>query len=62
MLKELGFKIEKYVASEVCEDSVAVVTVNHEAKITHVGDVRLITDEHVCSHLMLGFLHSHLKP
>lgn len=47
MLKELGFKVEKYVASEVCEDSIAVSTVNHDAKIIHVGDVRLITKEHV---------------
>lgn len=49
MLKELGFKVEKYVASEVCEDSIAVAVINHDAKINHVGDARLITEEHVCS-------------
>uniref|UniRef100_A0A3P9Q543 DNA (cytosine-5-)-methyltransferase n=1 Tax=Poecilia reticulata TaxID=8081 RepID=A0A3P9Q543_POERE len=42
VLKELGFKVEKYVASEVCEDSVAVATINHDAKIVHVGDVRFL--------------------
>ncbi|KAM6924459.1 DNA (cytosine-5)-methyltransferase 3C-like [Xenentodon cancila] len=45
VLKDLGFKVEKYVASEVCEDSVAVSTVNHDGKIVHVGDVRFITQE-----------------
>uniref|UniRef100_A0A8C4EJN1 DNA (cytosine-5-)-methyltransferase n=1 Tax=Dicentrarchus labrax TaxID=13489 RepID=A0A8C4EJN1_DICLA len=45
VLKDLGFKVDKYVASEVCEDSIAVGTVNHDGKIVHVGDVRLITEE-----------------
>lgn len=44
-LKDLGFKVEKYVASEVCEDSIAVGTINHEGRIIHVGDVRVITAE-----------------
>lgn len=48
VLKELGLKVEKYVASEVCEDSIAVAVINHDAKIIHVGDARLITEEHVC--------------
>uniref|UniRef100_A0A8C5HVJ1 DNA (cytosine-5-)-methyltransferase n=1 Tax=Gouania willdenowi TaxID=441366 RepID=A0A8C5HVJ1_GOUWI len=43
VLKELGFKVDQYVASEVCEDSVAVATINHEGKILHVGDVRTLT-------------------
>ncbi|XP_040908571.1 uncharacterized protein LOC121191479 [Toxotes jaculatrix] len=47
VLKDLGFKVEKYVASEVCEDSVAVAAVNHGGKIIHVGDARLITQEHI---------------
>ncbi|KAI3357858.1 hypothetical protein L3Q82_016251, partial [Scortum barcoo] len=47
VLKDLGFKVEKYVASEVCEDSVAVATINHDGKIIHVGDVRFITKEHL---------------
>lgn len=47
VLKDLGFKVETYVASEVCEDSIAVTAVNHEGKITQVGDVRFITQEHV---------------
>ncbi|XP_035513007.1 uncharacterized protein LOC118324671 [Morone saxatilis] len=45
VLKDLGFKVEKYVASEVCEDSIAVATVNHDGKIIPVGDARLITEE-----------------
>lgn len=49
VLKELGFKVEKYVASEVCEDSVAVASINHDGKIIHVGDVRFISQELVCS-------------
>lgn len=49
MLKDLGFKVEKYVASEVCEDSIAVATVNHDGKIIPVGDARLITEELVRS-------------
>ncbi len=53
VLKDLGFKVEKYVASEVCEDSIAVTTVNHDGKIIHVGDARSITQEHVRSHHML---------
>lgn len=53
MLKELGFKVEKYVASEVCEDSIAVAAVNHDGKIVHVGDSRFITQEHVCSHTLV---------
>ncbi|XP_029690198.1 uncharacterized protein isoform X1 [Takifugu rubripes] len=47
VLKDLGFKVETYVASEVCEDSIAVTAVNHEGKITQVGDVRFITQEHL---------------
>ncbi|XP_038550948.1 DNA (cytosine-5)-methyltransferase 3C-like, partial [Micropterus salmoides] len=45
VLKDLGFKVEKYVASEVCEDSIAVATVNHDGKIVHVGDARSISQE-----------------
>ncbi|KAM3617476.1 uncharacterized protein V6R79_006695 [Siganus canaliculatus] len=47
VLKELGFKVETYVASEVCEDSVAVATISHDGKIFHVGDVRSITEEQI---------------
>uniref|UniRef100_A0A8C9YXT9 DNA (cytosine-5-)-methyltransferase n=1 Tax=Sander lucioperca TaxID=283035 RepID=A0A8C9YXT9_SANLU len=47
VLKDLGFKVEKYVASEVCEDSISVATVGHDGKIIHVGDVRFITEEHM---------------
>lgn len=60
MLKDLGFKVEKYVASEVCEDSIAVSTVNHDGKIVHVGDVRFITQEHVCSHTVDNVLTTFL--
>ncbi|TDH10077.1 hypothetical protein EPR50_G00071120 [Perca flavescens] len=47
VLKDLGFKVEKYVASEVCEDSISVATIGHDGKIIHVGDVRFITEEHL---------------
>lgn len=51
VLKDLGFKVDTYIASEVCEDSMAVAAVNHEGRITQVGDVRFITQEHVCGSL-----------
>ncbi|XP_068588994.1 uncharacterized protein [Cebidichthys violaceus] len=47
VLKDLGFKVEKYVASEVCEDSLAVAAVNHDGKIIDIGDARFITQEHI---------------
>ncbi|XP_061682812.1 DNA (cytosine-5)-methyltransferase 3B-like isoform X2 [Syngnathoides biaculeatus] len=47
VLKDLGFKIHTYVASEICEDSIAVGVVNHDGKISHVGDTRDITKEFV---------------
>lgn len=56
MLKDLGFKVEKYVASEVCEDSIAVAAVNHDGKIIHAGDARFITQEHVCPYTHLNVL------
>ncbi|XP_041655746.1 uncharacterized protein LOC121517786 isoform X2 [Cheilinus undulatus] len=45
VLKELGFKVEKYVASEICEDSLLVAEANHGRKIFHVGDARSITEK-----------------
>ncbi|XP_019746219.1 DNA (cytosine-5)-methyltransferase 3B-like [Hippocampus comes] len=42
VLKDLGFKIHTYVASEICEDSIAVGLINHDGKIVHVGDTRCI--------------------
>jgi hypothetical protein len=47
VLKDLGFKVDKYFASEICEDSLAVTRINHETRITHVDDVRFITQEQV---------------
>lgn len=47
VLKELGIKVEKYVASEVCEESIAVGTVKHEGNIKYVNDVRNITKRNV---------------
>lgn len=47
VLKELGIKVEKYVASEVCEESIAVGTVKHEGNIKYVNDVRNITKKNV---------------
>lgn len=47
VLKDLGFKIERYIASEICEDSIAVGMIKHEGKIEYVNDVRTITRKHV---------------
>ncbi|XP_031229131.1 DNA (cytosine-5)-methyltransferase 3C-like [Mastomys coucha] len=47
VLKELGIKVEKYVASEVCAESIAVGTIKHEGQIKYVDDIRNITKEHI---------------
>ncbi|MBZ3874684.1 DNA (cytosine-5)-methyltransferase 3B [Sciurus carolinensis] len=47
VLKELGIKVEKYVASEVCEESIAVGTVKHKGNIKYVNDVRNITKKNI---------------
>uniref|UniRef100_A0AAV2M065 DNA (cytosine-5-)-methyltransferase n=1 Tax=Knipowitschia caucasica TaxID=637954 RepID=A0AAV2M065_KNICA len=47
VLKDLGFKIERYIASEICDDSIAVGMVKHVGKIEHVNDVRSITRKHL---------------
>uniref|UniRef100_A0AAY4DMF6 DNA (cytosine-5-)-methyltransferase n=1 Tax=Denticeps clupeoides TaxID=299321 RepID=A0AAY4DMF6_9TELE len=43
VLKDLGIKVDMYIASEVCEDSISVGVVRHEGKIQYVHDVRNIT-------------------
>lgn len=60
VLKELGIKVEKYVASEVCEESIAVGTVKHEGNIKYVNDVRNITKKNVRAAPL--FLHSLSPP
>ncbi|XP_071333214.1 DNA (cytosine-5-)-methyltransferase 3 beta, duplicate a isoform X2 [Trachinotus anak] len=47
VLKDLGFKIERYIASEICEDSIAVGMIKHEGKIEYVNDVRTVTRKHL---------------
>lgn len=47
MLKDLGIQVDKYVASEVCEDSITVGMVRHQGRIMYVGDVRNVTRKHV---------------
>uniref|UniRef100_W5MEM5 DNA (cytosine-5-)-methyltransferase n=1 Tax=Lepisosteus oculatus TaxID=7918 RepID=W5MEM5_LEPOC len=47
VLKDLGFKVERYIASEICEDSIAVGMIKHEGRIEHVHDVRTITKKHI---------------
>ncbi len=47
VLKDLGFKLERYIASEICEDSIAVGMIKHEGQIEYVKDVRTITRKHV---------------
>ncbi|XP_038128279.1 DNA (cytosine-5)-methyltransferase 3A-like isoform X11 [Cyprinodon tularosa] len=47
VLKDLGIQVDKYVASEVCEDSITVGMVRHEGRIMYVGDVRNVTRKHI---------------
>ncbi|XDV43468.1 hypothetical protein PO909_011946, partial [Leuciscus waleckii] len=47
VLKELGIEVERYVASEVCEDSITVGLVRHLGRIMYVGDVRNVTHKHI---------------
>ncbi|XP_052009479.1 DNA (cytosine-5)-methyltransferase 3A-like isoform X3 [Xyrauchen texanus] len=47
VLKELGIQVERYVASEVCEDSITVGIVRHQGRIMYVGDVRNVTHKHI---------------
>uniref|UniRef100_A0AAX7TQ20 DNA (cytosine-5-)-methyltransferase n=1 Tax=Astatotilapia calliptera TaxID=8154 RepID=A0AAX7TQ20_ASTCA len=47
VLKELGIQVGRYIASEVCEDSITVGIVRHEGRIMYVGDVRNITRKHI---------------
>ncbi|XP_038585051.1 DNA (cytosine-5)-methyltransferase 3A isoform X4 [Micropterus salmoides] len=47
VLKELGIEVDRYVASEVCEDSITVGIVRHQGRIMYVGDVRNVTRKHI---------------
>uniref|UniRef100_A0A673KIF5 DNA (cytosine-5-)-methyltransferase n=1 Tax=Sinocyclocheilus rhinocerous TaxID=307959 RepID=A0A673KIF5_9TELE len=47
VLKELGIQVERYVASEVCEDSITVGIVRHQGHIMYVGDVRNVTHKNI---------------
>ncbi|RVE70839.1 hypothetical protein OJAV_G00069160 [Oryzias javanicus] len=47
VLKGLGCKVERYIASEICDDSIAVGMIKHEGKIEYVNDVRTITRKHL---------------
>ncbi|TSN67104.1 DNA (cytosine-5)-methyltransferase 3A [Bagarius yarrelli] len=47
VLKELGIQVERYVASEICEDSITVGIVRHHGRIMYVGDVRNVTRKHI---------------
>ncbi|KAM9808837.1 DNA (cytosine-5)-methyltransferase 3C-like [Syngnathus typhle] len=46
-LKDLGFKVERYIPSEICEDSIAVGMIKHAGKIEYVSDVCTITRKHL---------------
>ncbi|XP_069830239.1 DNA (cytosine-5)-methyltransferase 3A-like isoform X2 [Dendropsophus ebraccatus] len=46
-LKTLGIRVERYIASEVCEDAIAVGTVRHPGEIEYVGDVQDITRKQI---------------
>ncbi|NXG67385.1 DNM3B methyltransferase, partial [Hemiprocne comata] len=47
VLKDLGIQVEKYIASEICEDPIAMGTMRHEGNITYVHDVRNITKRNI---------------
>ncbi|KAM4771276.1 DNA (cytosine-5)-methyltransferase 3A-like [Rhinophrynus dorsalis] len=47
VLKNLRIQVERYIASEVCEEAIAVGSVHHQGQITYVGDVRYITRKHI---------------
>ncbi|XP_069571559.1 DNA (cytosine-5)-methyltransferase 3A-like isoform X7 [Brachyistius frenatus] len=47
VLKDLGIQVDKYVASEVCEDSITVGMVRHHGRIMYVGDIRNVTHKHI---------------
>lgn len=47
VLRDLGIEVERYVASEVCEDSITVGIVRHQGRIMYVGDVRTVTRKHI---------------
>ncbi|XP_062499355.1 DNA (cytosine-5)-methyltransferase 3C-like isoform X2 [Corticium candelabrum] len=49
VLKDLGFEIDKYVASEVDLEAVKVTRVHHR-DIVHVGDIRQITEVWIQEH------------
>ena len=56
VLRDLGFKVDQYVASEVCEDSISVGVVRHEGKFQYVHDVRDITKKNVRKTVFFSFL------
>lgn len=58
VLRDLGFKVDQYVASEVCEDSISVGLVRHEGKIQYVHDVRDITRKNVRAKMLTVWLFS----
>lgn len=47
VLKDLGFKVDLYVASEICEDSISLGYVRHKGKIQYARDIRSITSRNV---------------
>ncbi|PKU33890.1 hypothetical protein llap_15807 [Limosa lapponica baueri] len=47
VLKDLGIQVEKYIASEICEDPIAADNMQHESNITYVHDVRNITKRNI---------------
>ncbi|XP_014745621.1 PREDICTED: DNA (cytosine-5)-methyltransferase 3B [Sturnus vulgaris] len=47
VLKDLGIQVEKYIASEICENPMASSTMRPEGNITYVRDVRNITKRNI---------------
>ncbi|KAL9834765.1 DNA (cytosine-5)-methyltransferase 3B isoform 1-T3 [Geothlypis trichas] len=47
VLKDLGIQVEKYIASEICDNPMAAGKVRPEGNITYVHDVRNITKRNI---------------
>ena len=55
-LKNLGFNVEVYYASETNEDCINVTKANHPNEITYIGDVRKLTPDILKTFLPIDLL------
>ena len=58
-LKKMGFLVETYFASEICDDSKTLVRSHYSHDVKYIeDDVRKITHEKVCLFLIYAYLYS----